>query len=259
MREFFRGARTLLGGFGWWRSRPATMLLGLVPAALVGLVLVAGLIALGVSLPGLTTAATPFAEGWIPVWRDFLRLGVGTAMFGGALIIAVVSFTALTLVVGDPFYERIWRRVETDLGGAVPEGGAPFWGSVVDGLALVGKGILVAILAGLVGLIPVVGSVAGFITGVLFTGWLLADELSSRAFAARGMPRVERRAVLRAHRARTLGFGVATQLFFLVPLGAVVVMPAAVAGSTVLARSLLERAGGANGVTGSGSPGPSTA
>ena len=245
MREFFRGAGMLLGGFGWWRSRPATMLMGLVPAAIVGILLAGGLVALGVSLPGLTTAVTPFAEGWIPVWRDFLRLGVGTALFGGAVIIAVVSFTALTLVVGDPFYERIWRRVETDLGGAVPEADYSLWRSVVDGLSLVGKGILVAILAGLVGLIPVVGSIAGFITGVLFTGWLLADELSSRAFVARGMPRTERRAILRAHRARTLGFGVATQLFFLIPFGAVAVMPAAVAGSTVLARSLLAKTGDA--------------
>ena len=252
MREFVRGARMLLGGFGWWRSRPATMLLGLVPAALVGLVLTAGLVALGVSLPGLTTAVTPFAEGWIPVWRDFLRLGVGTAMFGGAVVIAVVSFTALTLIVGDPFYERMWRRVEIDLGGAVPDAGSTFWRSVVEGLALVGKGNLVAILAGLVGLIPAVGSIAGFITGVLFTGWLLADELSSRSFAARGMSGAERRPLLRAHRARTLGFGVATQLFFLIPFGAVAVMPAAVAGSTVLARSLLTEVEGtsASSVTG---------
>jgi CysZ protein len=33
-----------------------------------------------------------------------------------------------------------------------------------------------------------------------------------------------------------LGFGVATQLWFLVPLGGVLVMPAAVAGATILAR-----------------------
>ena len=47
---------------------------------------------------------------------------------------------------------------------------------------------------------------------------------------------------MRRHRARVLGFGVATQLCFLVPLGAVATMPAAVAGSTLLARSLLEDA-----------------
>ena len=38
---------------------------------------------------------------------------------------------------------------------------------------------------------------------------------------------------------KDLGFGVATQLCFLVPLGAVATMPAAVAGATVLGRELL--------------------
>ena len=47
---------------------------------------------------------------------------------------------------------------------------------------------------------------------------------------------------MRGRRARILGFGVATQLCFLVPLGAIITMPAAVAGATVLARSLLETA-----------------
>ncbi|WP_243073637.1 EI24 domain-containing protein [Microbacterium sp. SS28] len=239
MREFFRGAGLLLAGFAWWRRRPRAMALGLLPAAIVAVLLVAALTALGASLTPLTTAVTPFAEGWVPFWRDLLRFGVGAAAFGGALVLAVVSFTALTLVVGEPFYERIWRTVERDLGGDVPDGDNPFWRSVVDGASLVGRGILVAILAALMGLIPVVGTVLGFLTGVLLTGWLLADELSSRSLAARGLTRDERRALLRAHRARALGFGVATQLFFLVPLGAVAVMPVAVAGSTALARSLL--------------------
>jgi CysZ protein len=76
---------------------------------------------------------------------------------------------------------------------------------------------------------------------VLCTGWLIADELSSRALTARGLTRDARRQLMRAHRARVLGFGVATQLCFLVPLGAVATMPAAVAGSTLLAHSLFGR------------------
>ncbi|MEU1972775.1 EI24 domain-containing protein [Microbacterium sp. NPDC019599] len=240
MREFLRGAGFLLGGFGWWRRRPGAMALGLVPAAIVGLVLIGALTALGFALPGLTSAVTPFAEGWVPFWRDFLRFGIGAAAFGGTLVLAVVSFTALTLIVGEPFYERIWRRVEADLGGPVPDADYPFWRSVVDGLSLVGRGILVALLAGAIGLIPVVGGLLGFIMGVLLTGWLLVDELSSRSLAARGLTRDERRGILRSHRLRALGFGVATQLFFLVPFGAVVVMPVAVAGSTALGRSMLD-------------------
>jgi len=47
--------------------------------------------------------------------------------------------------------------------------------------------------------------------------------------------------ILAGGRARTLGFGIATQLCFMVPLGAIITMPAAVAGSTILARALTER------------------
>ena len=46
------------------------------------------------------------------------------------------------------------------------------------------------------------------------------------------MPRAARRKLMRRHLPRVLGFGVSTQLCFLVPLGAVAMMPAAVAGST---------------------------
>ncbi|WP_345803292.1 EI24 domain-containing protein [Microbacterium sp. AZCO] len=242
MREFFGGMGFLLRGFTWWRRRPGAMLLGLVPAAIVAIVLVAALTALGIALPQLTSAATPYAEGWVPFWRDFLRFGVGAALFGGALFVAIVSFTALTLLVGDPFYERIWRTVERDLGGPAPDADYPFWRSAVDAVSLVGRGILVALLAALLGLIPVVGGVLGAVTGVVLTGWLLADELSSRALTARGLSRRDRGMLLRGHRARALGFGVATQLFFLIPFGAIIVMPAAVAGSTDLARSLLRAA-----------------
>jgi CysZ protein len=42
--------------------------------------------------------------------------------------------------------------------------------------------------------------------------------------------------MLRASRASVLGFGLASYLLFLVPFAAVVVMPAAVAGATMLAR-----------------------
>jgi CysZ protein len=153
-------------------------------------------------------------------------------------VIIAVSFTALTLMVGEPFYERIWRSVERDLGQSVPDAHYGFWRSVGDGLSLLARGAMIAVAAGLLGLVPVVGGVLGTIFGVTFTGWLLADELSSRALSARGFDRAQRTKMLKANRARALGFGVATQLCFLVPLGAVVTMPAAVAGSTTLARSL---------------------
>ena len=129
--------------------------------------------------------------------------------------------------------------VEADAGETAFEERYGFWRAVGDGASLIARGILIALLAVLVGLIPAVGGVISTVFAVTFTGWLLADELTSRALTARGLASAERRTLRRRHRARVLGFGVATQLCFLVPLGAVVTMPAAVAGSTLLARSLL--------------------
>jgi CysZ protein len=238
--EFFLGVRTLLGGFGWWRVRPGLMLLGLLPAALVSLILGAGLVTLGFWITPLTETLTPFADGWISPWPTVLRLAVGTAVFGAALLLSATLFTALTLLIGEPFYDRIWRGVEklesptTDLD---KEPG--FWAGVFDAVSLIARGILAALAAFLIGLIPLVGGVLGALTGVLLSGWILADELSGRALTARGIGQRERRRLLRAHRARALGFGVATQLCFLVPLGAVFTMPAAVVGAARLAHGVL--------------------
>lgn len=237
MREFVRGAALLGRGFGFWRTRPGLMALGLVPAAIVGALFLAGLITLGAFLPTIAEALTPFADGWPGVWATVIRVTVGTAVFAAALVLVAVSFTALTLVVGDPFYERIWRAVEADAGTPVVEASYGFWRSVADGLWLVVRGVGVALVATILALIPAVGGILSTVFAIAFTGWLLADELTSRALVARGLTSRDRRAIMRSHRGRMLGFGVATQLCFLVPLGAVVAMPAAVAGATLLARA----------------------
>lgn len=241
MREFVQGVGLLGRGFAYWRRAPGTMALGLIPAAIVAPLLLSGVTALALSLPRITVAITPWADAWPGLWATILRITIGTAAVGAALALVAVSFTALTLIVGEPFYEKIWRSVERDLGDDRVDSGSGFWRSLRDGIGLLMRGIAVALLATLAGLIPGVGGVIGPVTAVLLTGWLLADELSSRALSARGLDRLQRRDLLRGHRLRVLGFGVGTQLCFLVPLGAIATMPAAVAGSTLLARSLLER------------------
>ncbi|MFB9957873.1 EI24 domain-containing protein [Agromyces bracchium] len=244
LHDLVDGARMLLRGFAFWRRDPGVMLLGLVPAAIVFALLVWGLVALGVGLPGLVDLATPFADAWQDFWRLAFRTLVAVVVFAGAAVLAFVTFTALTLVVGDPFYERIWAAVETDADGTPPGEGPGFWSGVRGSLVLIVQALLSAVLVGLVGLVPVVGTVVAAILGAVLTGRLLARELTARALDARGIPPERRRALLRANRWRFLGFGVATQLCFLVPLGAVATMPAAVAGATLLARSALDSLGG---------------
>jgi CysZ protein len=239
MRDFLAGAALLLRGLGQWRRTPGAMAFGLIPGTLVGLVFGAALVGWGLWLPALVDAWTPFADGWAPFWAEAVRVAIGLASFGAAVLLAIVSFTAVTLAVGEPFYDRIWRATERSATGSVPDVEYGFWRAVGDSVRLVARGVLAAAVAGLIGLIPFVGGVLGFVSGVLLTGWLLADELTSRAFSARGLDRRARRTVIAANRARALGFGVATQLCFLVPLGAVAVMPAAVAGSTLWVHAAL--------------------
>ncbi|WP_394550695.1 EI24 domain-containing protein [Agromyces sp. MMS24-JH15] len=239
---FLEGADLLGRGFGTWRRHPGLMLLGLVPAALVFSLIVVALVTFGFGLPRLAHWATPFADDWTPLWRGILRWGLVVVSFAAAVVVAMMTFTALTLAVGDPFYERIWRAVELDLGGEVPERGAGFWRGVADAGELLALGIAAALAVWLVGFIPLVGGVLAPVAGAFLSGRILARELAGRAFEARGMRLRERRATLRLAPARVLGFGVATQLCFLVPFGAILAMPAAVAGATLLARGLLDQA-----------------
>ncbi|KJQ53994.1 EI24 domain-containing protein [Microbacterium sp. SA39] len=241
IREFGGGIRTLLRGFGLWRTRPGLMALGLVPGLITLVVLAAVLIPLIWNLGSITTWLTPFAESWLDPWRDLVRGAVGFVIVVATLALSSSVFTALTLTIGDPFYQRIWHAVEVELGDPAPVDGGGFWTTVAEGLRLVMLGILIAVVVLLAGLIPVIGGFLGPVTGVMLTGRLLARELTGRAFDARDLSPADRAALFAGSRARVLGFGVATQLCFLIPLGAVVVMPVAVAGSTMLARDLLVR------------------
>jgi len=145
--------------------------------------------------------------------------------------------------VGDPFYERIARGVESRLGNAPQELEETFWvglwrgiGSALRFLALTAS---VGLLLFGLGFIPVVGQTVVPVLGAFFGGWFLALELSGFAFDARGLRLRDRRRSLGADRATTLGFGVLTYLLFLVPFLAIVVMPAAVAGATIMSRDAL--------------------
>ena len=240
MEEFARGASLLWRGFAFWGRRPGLMWLGLLPALLAAIVVAAGLVALGFALPGIAEALTPFADEWPEPWATIARVVAATATVAGALVLVVMTFTALTLLIGEPFYERIWAAVEADGGDAPDARGYGFWRSVGDAVSLIGRGLVVAVLAGLLGLVPVVGGLLAGTCALILGGTLLADELSARALAARGLTGRQRRDLMRGHRARVLGFGIVTQLCFLVPGGAIATMPAAVAGSTLLARSLLD-------------------
>jgi len=215
------------------------MALGLIPAAIVFAILVVLIALLAFNLDAITAFLTAFADSWDEMWRTLLRIGFGLALILGLVVLYAFAFTALTLTIGDWFYARIWRAVEADLGEYTPGREPGFWRSSLDAGRLVVRAIFTGLLLAVLGLIPLVGAPLAGILGLFLSGRLVALELTTRPLEARGMTRLERRTALRNRSPRVIGFGVAVYLCYLVPGGAVAVMPAAVAGATVLARHVL--------------------
>lgn len=234
------GAGYVLRGFSMWRRRPGLMLLGMVPALLVSLVLIAAYVVLLVQLPDLVRWLTPFVDDWADTARVLVRLSLWVVVAVGALALAAATFVGLTLAVGDPFYAWIWRETELMIGGTVPDGELGAWRAARDAVVLMVVGLAAGAVVVVVGLLPLVGTVLGALLGLAVSGWLLAGDLLARPLEARGLDAAQRTALARGRRPWVLGFGVTVQAFFLVPLGAVLVMPAAVVGATMLARDLVE-------------------
>ncbi len=89
------------------------------------------------------------------------------------------------------------------------------------------------------GILPVVGQTVVPIAAVFVTGFFLAQELTAIALQRRGIELRERLTLLRARKALAWGFGAPLGIALLVPLAPVLLMPGAVAGATLLTRTLL--------------------
>jgi CysZ protein len=246
MRELGRGLRLLYAGQRWAAGHGREWRLGMVPALITLVGYVAALVALVVWGDDFVGWATPFADHWASPWRGAFR-GLLTVMaVGGGLLLALISFTAVTLLVGQPFYETIAARVDR------AEGGGPedqeqglwreLWISARDSLRLLLRVAAFGIVLFVLGFLPVVGQTVVPAVGFCVSGFFLTLELSGVAMQRRQIPLRERLRLLRSRVLLVLGFGVPLALTFLVPLVAVFLMPGAVAGATLLAREVLPEA-----------------
>lgn len=239
VNELSAGARSFVAGFGMWRSRPGLMAVALLPALAVLVVMVWLLSWLGIWLVGLVPGWTGFADGW-PGWASgLLRLAMASGITLALALVLIVSYTAITLAVGDPLYARISTATDELLGGPVPAHSADWRTWVGDALRLAGQGLLGGLLVGLVGLVPGIGAVVAAVAGFVLSSWLLATGLTAGSLERRGLDRVARARLRRSRPWRVLGFGLVAQAIFLIPGGAVFMMPAASSGATRLTRSLV--------------------
>ncbi|QGV80780.1 EI24 domain-containing protein [Streptomyces ficellus] len=242
MRDLGVGFGYLLKGQRWVGRHGRWLGFGLLPGLVTLVLYAAALIGLAYGADDLIGWATPFADDWTSPWQGVFRGFLTALLYAFGLFLAVVTFTAVTLLVGQPFYESLSEEVDRSEGGDVPESGLPLWRelwiSTRDSLRVLLRVALYGVLLFALGFIPVVGQTVVPVLGFCVSGFFLAEELTSVALQRRRVEFKERLAMLRGRRMLTLGFGVPLTLAFLVPFVAVFLMPGAVAGATLLVRDL---------------------
>ncbi len=167
----------------------------------------------------------------------------GVALCGAALVIGLISFTALTLAVGGPCYEHIAEKVDDDLGGAPTEADMSWWRllgrGLGDGVLLILRSLMFTIPLLIAGFLPVLGQTVVPVLLTLVTAWFLALDLVAVPFYRRGLNLQQRRELLSTRRALALGLGTPATLLCAIPLAAIIVMPAAFVGGVLLAHETL--------------------
>jgi len=228
---FFAGVATCLAGFRAVRATPALRALALAPA-IVNLVLIA-LLVWGV------VEIRPVVSAWIAPDATGVT---GFLADAGALVAAIVAalllHPILAPVLASPFnealstgVERVVRgRRESDEAFALSRVAGDFFRPIGQALRIalfrLGATLLLLPLA----LVPVAGPVIAFLVSAAFAAFDYVDLPASRV----RMTYAEKRALTRRHRAATLGFGMVAQALLIVPIVNVFLLPAAVAGGTLL-------------------------
>jgi CysZ protein len=237
---FAEGVGFFLKGLGWMARHPGWWLFGLIPALIAFALYVAALVWLGMNAGDVAAWMTPFADDW--GWAGLFRTLVGILIFVVGLALSVITFTAVALAIGEPFYEKLSEKVEEDFG-SVPGADLPFWRSLFrsirDSLVTLAYVLMLTIPLFILGFIPVIGQTIVPVLGALVSGFFLTVELTALAMERRGLRRKARFAILRGNKGTALGFGVAIFLTFLIPFVAVIAMPGAVAGATLMVRTRL--------------------
>lgn len=252
LRDVAVGFACLGRGLVHVASHPRLFLLGALPGLLASILLFGGVFVLARSSAPLAAWLTPWASAWHPFVADLLRGLVAVLLTIVGALVAVLTFGAVTMTVGAPFFDAISERVDRDCGDLREVPPLTAWQSIRRGAADAVEGLafslLVAVVVFAVGLIPVVGQLASPVVGVLTGGWLLSMELLQPSFERRGLRRLkDRRAWARRFLPVALGFGVPVYLCLMVPVLGIVVFPGAVAGATLVTRAIRQEPGLARG------------
>lgn len=244
LTEFFRGVGFYWRGFRTWSSDPGLMAIGLLPGLITVWVFVMAFVALVWWLDPVANwiADRVVGDGGA---HALIAVAAGLGIVGATVLVVVYGFVSVTSVIGQPFFEHLSHSVDDRLGPVTPGPDWPWWRNAFRG---VGEGLRISLVTVpmslalvLLGLVPLIGTVIAWTLGALVGGWFVALEFSAIPFERRGLLLRDRRRILGAYRARTLGFGaMAFVMAAFAPVG-VLMMPSAVAGGTLLARWAIDQ------------------
>lgn len=242
--DFLRGVGLYWRGVKTWASDPGLMAVGLVPGVLTAGLFLVEFLAMRWWLDPVSSWIADKAVGEGPT-HGVVQVAAAVGLIGATLLVFIYGFVAITSVVGQPFFEHISHRVDDRLGPVARGPEWPWWRNAARGAgeslrrSLITVPLSIAIV--LVGLVPVVGAPLAWSLGAFVGGWFVALEFSTIPFERRGLTLRDRRRILAKRRVVTLGFGaMAFVMSAFAPL-AILMMPSAFAGGTLLARAAIDQ------------------
>lgn len=180
-------------------------------------------------------------DSWLPTLPDWLSWlsGLLWLLFAVAtLVVLYFGFTLLANLIGAPFNSYLSTAVEKQVSGRPPSADDDHFMQVLgktltSELKKIRYFILWAIPLFILGFIPVVNLFTPALW-LLFGAWMMSLEYADYPLGNQGLEFSEIRRQLQGKTFLSLGFGATVMLASMIPIFNFLVMPAAVAGATLM-------------------------
>ncbi len=184
-----------------------------------------------------TDTLSAWLNGLLPQWLSFLSAVLTPLVYLLGLLAGTWLFALLAVLTAGPFMGDLSLAVERSAFGTGPAQPASFWSGLASAVARELRKLLYylprLLLVFLLTLIPLLNTLAPLVW-FAFGAWILAVQFCDYPLENRGQPFRDTLALLKRQRLAALGFGACATLALAIPLVNFLLIPAAVAGGTLL-------------------------
>ncbi|MBZ0271340.1 EI24 domain-containing protein [bacterium] len=229
------GLKAPLAGIRFLRTHPNLLRWYGIPVLINTVVYVAGGWVFFAKLPDILGWVFENPDAW---WERILYYALGVvigAIFG---LILLFTFTAVGLVIAGPFLEVLSEKIDAERLGTPAPDGLSF---LADIPRIVGTQIrfllmflFVQAVCIVIYFIPVLGQIVGAPLQLFVTAYFFAWEFWDIPLERRKLDFRAKRNFVSANLGAALAFGAVISLYMFVPLLNFIMMPASVAGATIL-------------------------